>query len=79
MTPLNKPVTRKSSAMIRDQGKIRELVITVYPNDTIGIRPLGTRREEVVTLAAVYSLGVKQRLVSELKEKIKRKKGRLKA
>lgn len=76
MTTIKSPVRRKSDAVVRDQGKLRRLVITIYPNDTIGVRPEKTRREEIVSIEAVYSLGVKQRLASERATKIREKKAR---
>ena len=75
MTPLTKSVTRKSSTTIRDAGQRRELVITLYPNGLIGLRPLKTRREERITIEAVYSLAVKQRIALERAAKRTRKRG----
>jgi hypothetical protein len=71
MTKLSSPVTRMSEALVRDSGKLKRLVVTLYPNDTIGLRPEKTRREEVVAIGAAYSLAVKQRVNSE---RIERKK-----
>lgn len=73
-TPLSKPVARVSAETVRDAGKTRPLVITLYPNGTIGLRPQGTRREEVYPLAAVYSLAVKARVAEERAAKSKRRK-----
>jgi hypothetical protein len=70
MTKSSKPVTRLVEvAMVRDRGKVRSLAATIYPNGTIGVRPYGTRREEVTTLASVYSLAIKQRVAEERKTK----------
>ncbi len=81
MTKLNKPVTRSSETVIRDGGKLRQLVVTLYPGDVLGLRPAGTRRkrEEQISLAACYSLAVKQRVAAELREKKQQKKGRRRA
>lgn len=76
MTPLNKPVSRKSSTLVRDRGKVRELVVTLYPNGTIGLRPIKTRHEEITTLDSIYSLAVKQRVAKERAEKLAKKKAR---
>ncbi len=78
MTRLVKPVTRHSEATIRDCGKIRELVVTLYPGDTIGLRPAGTRRkrEELTTLRAVYDMAVRQRVQAERSAKLAAKKAR---
>ncbi len=78
MIGIKKPVRRKSEAVVRDAGKYRQLIVTIYPNDVVGLRPQGTRREELVTLEAVYSLGVKQRVAKERSEKIAAKKAKQK-
>ena len=57
MTPLTKRVTRRSDATIPDGGKRRRLVITLYPNDTLGLRPEKTQREELISLEAIYGHG----------------------
>lgn len=74
MTSLTKPVTRRSSLCVRECGKWREMVVTLFPNDTIGLRPAGTHRQEIVTLASVYSLAVKQRVAAERADKKARRK-----
>lgn len=76
MTGLKKPVRRKSEAVIRDCGKYRQLIVVLYPGDIIGLRPAGTRREEMTTLAAVYGLAVKQRVAKERAEKMAKKSRR---
>lgn len=35
MTRLKKPVTRQSDSLVRDRGRLRELVVTLYPGGTI--------------------------------------------
>lgn len=76
MTPLRKPVTRKSDATVRDGSKRRALVVTLYPNDTIGLRPEKTRREEIVPLDAIYSYAVKARVRTEQRAKAEAKKAK---
>lgn len=73
MTDLRKPVSRRTDTTIRDAGKSRRLVVTLYPGDVIGVRPEKTRREERTTLAAVYDLAVKARVRLEQAEKRARK------
>ena len=73
MTHLQKPVRRTTDSTVRDCGKVRALVVTLYPNGTIGLRPQKTRREEIVTLDSVYSLAVKQRVAKERTERLKRR------
>lgn len=74
MTPLKKPVKRRSEAFVRDRGKFRPLVVTLYPNDTIGLRLAGSRKEEVTALTSVYHLAVKQRVAKEMAEKREKRK-----
>ncbi len=69
MTDATKPVKRRTDALVRDDGKLRRLVVTIYCNGTLGVRPEKTRREEIVSIAAIYSLGVKQRVAQERAEK----------
>ena len=76
MTKLTKPVRRITDSTIRDCGKVRNLIVTLYPNDTIGLRPAKTRREEIVSLESCYGLGVKQRVAAERAEKLAKKKNR---
>lgn len=73
-TKLNKEVSRVSNETIRDGGKTRNLVITLYPNGMIGLRPQGTRREETYPLEAVYFAAVKARVAAIRTAKRKAKK-----
>lgn len=75
MTPLKKRVTRRSDeTLIRDGGKFRRPVVTLYPTGVIGIRLEKTRREETITIEAVYHLAVKLRVSSEQRDKPKRQR-----
>lgn len=74
-TKLEKAVTRVSNELVRDTGKFRPLVVTLYPNGTIGIRPQGTRREETYPLDAVYHAAMKARVAAERAAKLAKKKG----
>lgn len=53
-TALTKPVRRAVPEMAICRG--RKLVVTLYPNQTIGLRIARTRREHVVPLARVFRL-----------------------
>lgn len=75
-TIASKPVARiVDAAMVRDGGRPRPLVVTIYPHGFIGLRPKGTRREEIVTLSDCYYVGVKQRVMRERAEKKAKRKG----
>ena len=69
MTDLNKPVTRRSGFHVRDAGKLRRIVVTLYPHGFIGLRPEKTRREETIGLHAAYDMAVKMRVARERAEK----------
>lgn len=76
MTYLTKKVTRRTQNVIRDRGKRRELVITLYPGGIIGLRPAKTRREEILTVEAAFDLAVKQRVARERVDRLKIKKAK---
>lgn len=75
MTPLNKPVTRRSEETVREAGKLRRIVVTLYPNGTIGLRPEKTRREEILPIEAVYITALKARVASERATSGKKRRG----
>lgn len=52
-TRLKKPVRR-----VVDGVERRDLVVALYPNKTVGLRPLRCKREHIVPLLEVYKLAV---------------------
>lgn len=70
-TQLNKAVSRRTEDTIRDGGKRRRMVVTLYPNSTIGIRPERTRREELIPLETVWWHALKARVTAEREAKKK--------
>lgn len=76
MTPLNTKVVRKTDVMVRDGGKLRDLIVTIYPGGTLGLRPSKTRREEFISLIACYDKAVKNRIFTERRLKLEAKKAR---
>jgi len=62
-----KPVTRETSAFVRERG-FRPIIATIH-GSLILLRPKGLRSEEVLDIAAAWSLAVKQRVVRELHAK----------
>jgi hypothetical protein len=76
MTDLLKPVKRRTASVVRDQGKLRRICITLYPGGVLGLRPERTRREELISLEAAWSQAVKMRLAKERAEKQAAKKRR---
>mgnify|MGYP001577341591 CR=1 FL=1 len=74
MTDTTKPVKRRTIATVRDQGRTRRLIATLYPSGLLGLRPERCRREETITLESAWSLAVKQRIARERAEKKATKK-----
>lgn len=74
MTPSTKPVTRLSSAYVRDKG-FRPIVVTIT-GSIIELRGKGLRRTEVLDLAFCYQTAIKQRVARERAEKIALRKAR---
>ena len=72
MTPSTKPVTRVTSAYIRDRG-MRPLVATISGSVLI-IRGKGLRREEVIDIGACYHMAVKARVARERADRKKTRK-----
>jgi phage I-like protein len=83
MTPLNKPVTRKTRDTLGwgygcDTG--RSLIITITPSsegDTITLRPHGTRRAETVRIEDIYHWAIRSRCQQEHLKKARAKKAAL--
>jgi hypothetical protein len=62
-----KPVTRETSAFVRERG-LRPLIATIHGSYVL-LRPKGLRSEEVLDLGAAWSMAVKQRVWREKAEK----------
>lgn len=72
-----KPVTRESSAFVRERG-LRPVIVTVHGSMLL-LRPKGLRTEEVLDIGAAWSSAVKQRVARELSEKRAARKARRKS
>jgi hypothetical protein len=59
-TTLSKPVRRKAE---RPGG--RPLIVTLYPNATIGLREAKRRQEFIVPLSRVYRMGVEIQVLAD--------------
>lgn len=58
-----KPVTRESSAFVRERG-LRPVMVTIHGSFLL-LRPKGLRSEEVLDIGAAWSMAVKQRVFRE--------------
>lgn len=76
MTPSTKPVTRLTSAYVRDKG-LRPIVITVV-GSYVEVRAKGLRSRETMDIAAIYSWAVKARMAQQRAERRAAKKARAK-
>lgn len=66
-TPSTKPVTRETSAYVRDKG-MRPVIATIS-GSILTLRAKGLRSREVLDLAYCYELAVKQRIHQERAER----------
>lgn len=72
MTPSTKPVTRLSSAFVRDRG-FKQVVVTVL-GDMIHVRTKGARTTYSMPISAVYGWAVRAHLAAVKAEKLKARK-----
>lgn len=76
MTDLRKPVKRRSSELKRDRGRMRRIVVTLYPAGYIGLRLEKTRREETLPLIAAYDVAVKMRVALERVKRLMKRRAK---
>lgn len=74
MTPSIKPVTRLSSAYVRERG-MRPVVVTIT-GSLIELRAKGLRSVETVDVASLWHQAVKARVLREKAEKKAARKSR---
>jgi hypothetical protein len=67
MTPSTKPVTRLTSAWVRDQGM--RLIVATITGSLIELRAKGRRQTEALDISALYTQAVKARVIAERKAK----------
>jgi hypothetical protein len=72
MTPSTKPVTRLTSAYVRDQGT--RAVVATITGSVIELRAKGRRQVEVLDVATLYYRAVKERVNAARLAKKKLKK-----
>ena len=68
-TKSTKPVTRESSAFVRDRG-LRPIIVTIT-GSLVELRAKGLRRTEYLDLAFCYQVAIKQRVAREQASKKK--------
>jgi len=71
-----RPVTRESSAFVRERG-LRPVMVTIH-DSLLLLRPKGLRREEVLDVAAAYHTAVKVRVSRERFERAQARKAKRK-
>jgi len=74
MTDLRKPVSRVSRATVHEQGRHRQIIITLEPPSVLWFRAKGCRRSYALTAEFCYQQAVKASVAAQ--ERIKPKKGR---
>jgi len=74
MTDLKKPVSRVSRATVHEQGRHRQIIITLEPPSVLWFRAKGCRRSYALTADVCYQLAVKAAVWAQ--QRMKPKKGR---
>lgn len=74
VTDLKKTVRRLSSGLIREAGKIRQIVVSLEPPCLLGFRAKGCRKTYYLTAEVCYSLAVKVHVLDLKKQKAKDKR-----
>jgi len=75
-TALKKPVRRESAGLIREAGKLRQIIVSMEPPYLLGFRAKGCRKTYYLTAETCYQLAVKAHLLDERRQKAKAKKKR---
>ncbi len=76
MTDLKKLVKRISSGLVREAGKIREVVVILRPPNVIGFRAKGCRKEYQLTTEGCYVMAVRAHVADQKKQKAKERKAK---
>jgi hypothetical protein len=74
MTDLRKPVRRVSRGLIREAGKVREVVVILRPPNVLGFRAKGCRKEYQLTAEACYTMAVKASVLAQKRLKKQKRK-----
>jgi len=65
MTTAKSKVTRQVRGTVKEAGKDREVIVTVYPSGVLGFRAKGCRREYQLTAECCYVMAVKAHVAEE--------------
>ena len=79
MVDLTKPVKRVTRDLIREAGKVREVVVTLRPPNVLGFRAKGCRREYRLTAEVCYIMAVRAHVAEQKKAKDKARKEKKRA
>lgn len=77
MTNLEKPIRRRTTLLLdnRTRGRrVDQVVVTLYPNGTIGFRPARRRREYIITLSHCYAAAIRAAALTNGKTNAKMQK-----
>jgi hypothetical protein len=69
MTRTTKPVTRETTARVREVGQMRPVVITIEPSGIVTLRAKGTRQSYSLPVDALYDLAVKKAVEAERRQR----------
>jgi len=78
MTNLTKPVRRVTPATVFEVGKLRDIVVIVYPK-AVGFRAMGCKREYQLPTEHLYLEAVEAHVRADKKKKKKEREQKRKA
>ena len=77
MTLLHKRVKRETEELIREKGKSRQIIVTLYPGALMGLRLKGNHKEYQIGIRECYYRAAElsaRHLIAERKERRKQKR-----
>lgn len=74
-TKSDKPISRETSAYVRERGQMRAVIATIH-GSILELRPKGMRNRETLDIGSLYHYAIKSRVLREKMEKAKERKAR---
>ena len=62
MTKVKKTLSRETDGRVREQGKMRAIIVSLEPGGLIGFRAKGTRRTYHLAVEGCFDLAVKKQV-----------------
>lgn len=76
MTTIKKELSRITDAVVFEKGKSREVIVSLLPGGTIGLRLKGTKRKLFVPVVKIFWYALRQEAMRLQLEKARERKER---